>query len=164
MQFYSQRRKRNKIMKNIFPETSKKVAQNTCDKVNAKIRYETICCINAYKDSDAQVLTDQIEPLNYEWYTERFLETGAASIILASSLLGFAKGKLSYYLLSGTVGYFLLQHALEGWCPPLPVLRALGIRTSEEINNHKTALKIIRGDFSSDVKDPEQLLVQVEKV
>ena len=45
------------------------------------------------------------------------------------------------------VGAFLLQHALQGWCPPLPLLRQLGVRTAEEINEERTALKTIRGDF-----------------
>jgi hypothetical protein len=42
---------------------------------------------------------------------------------------------------------FLLQHALQGWCPPLPVLRRLGVRTAREIERERTALKALRGDF-----------------
>jgi hypothetical protein len=35
---------------------------------------------------------------------------------------------------------FLLQHGLQGWCPPLPVLRRLGVRTQREIDAEKYAL------------------------
>jgi len=42
---------------------------------------------------------------------------------------------------------FLLQHAVQGWCPPLPVLRRLGFRTAREIEVERNALKALRGDF-----------------
>jgi hypothetical protein len=41
----------------------------------------------------------------------------------------------------------LLQHALQGWCPPIPLLRRLGFRTEAEINRERYALKALRGDF-----------------
>ncbi|MGH7194555.1 MAG: hypothetical protein ACREJM_13640, partial [Candidatus Saccharimonadales bacterium] len=45
------------------------------------------------------------------------------------------------------VGGFLLQHALHGWCPPVPLFRRLGVRTAAEINQERFALKSLRGDF-----------------
>jgi hypothetical protein len=42
---------------------------------------------------------------------------------------------------------FLLQHAIQGWCPPLPLLRRLGIRNQREIEAERIALKILRDDF-----------------
>lgn len=44
---------------------------------------------------------------------------------------------------------FLFQHAIQGWCPPLPILRRLGFRTAEEINQERYALKALRGDFEA---------------
>jgi hypothetical protein len=44
---------------------------------------------------------------------------------------------------------FFMQHALQGWCPPLPVFRRLGFRTQYEIEQERYALKAIRGDFGS---------------
>jgi hypothetical protein len=35
---------------------------------------------------------------------------------------------------------FLLLHGVKGWCPPLPVLRRLGIRTRDEIDREKYSL------------------------
>lgn len=58
-----------------------------------------------------------------------------------------------WLLLSGTVCGFLLQHALQGWCPPLPAIRALGVRTKEEIDSERYALKVARGDFGEAIKD-----------
>jgi hypothetical protein len=52
-----------------------------------------------------------------------------------------------WYVLPGLVAGFLLQHALQGWCPPLPVFRRLGFRTASEIDYERYALKALRGDF-----------------
>jgi hypothetical protein len=49
--------------------------------------------------------------------------------------------------LPALVAGFLMQHALQGWCPPLPVLRRLGFRTQREIDQERYALKALRGDF-----------------
>jgi hypothetical protein len=35
---------------------------------------------------------------------------------------------------------FFLQHAIQGWCPPLPVLRRLGFRTVQEIEEERAIL------------------------
>lgn len=42
-----------------------------------------------------------------------------------------------------------LQHALRGWCPPLPVLRRLGFRTRAEIDRERYALKVVRDDLDA---------------
>ena len=36
---------------------------------------------------------------------------------------------------------FLLQHALQGWCPPVPILRRQGFRTRHEIDAERQALR-----------------------
>ena len=50
-----------------------------------------------------------------------------------------------------------LFHALEGFDPPLPLMRKAGIRTRAEINREIYALKILRGDFDEVIaaKDEE---------
>ena len=52
-----------------------------------------------------------------------------------------------FLIVPGVVFGFLLQHAVQGWCPPLPVFRRLGERTRKEINRENYALKALRGDF-----------------
>jgi hypothetical protein len=48
---------------------------------------------------------------------------------------------------SGTPPRFPREHAVQGWCPPIPMLRRLGFRTSFEIEEERQALKAIRGDY-----------------
>jgi len=52
-----------------------------------------------------------------------------------------------FLLLPGLVAGFLLQHALQGWCPPVPLFRRAGVRTAAEIERERYALKALRGDF-----------------
>lgn len=148
---------------NIFPQTTKKSAMHTCNKVNQYIRNKTVCCLDKYLNSNEVLLSERIGKLDFEWDTERVLETNAASIILLCSILGFRKKEENYFVLSGIVGFFLLMHAIQGWCPPLPIIRKMGVRTAEEIFQEKISLKQIRGDFSDNVNEVEKLLENAEK-
>lgn len=149
--------------KECLPPTTKRVALNTCNKVNQEIRNKTICCIDNNKSGDEAALSDIIEKLNREWDTERALETNAASVVLLSSIIGYSMKKCCWFLLTGAVGICLLQHALQGWCPPLPIIRKMGVRTAEEINQEKTVFKWLRGDFSGSTEDTNGLLTMAEK-
>jgi hypothetical protein len=61
--------------------------------------------------------------------------------------LAAATGSRKWLILPGVVLSFLFQHAVQGWCPPVPVFRRLGVRTREEIDRERYALKALRGDF-----------------
>jgi hypothetical protein len=50
---------------------------------------------------------------------------------------------------------FFAQHAIQGWCPPLPLFRKLGYRTRKEIDKEKYALKLLRGDFDIVSEHPQ---------
>lgn len=39
-------------------------------------------------------------------------------------------------------------HAVQGWCPPVPISRRPGFRTASEIARGRNALKALRGDFA----------------
>ncbi|HEX8886849.1 MAG TPA: hypothetical protein VF797_20360, partial [Noviherbaspirillum sp.] len=79
------------------------------------------------------------EQLDKEWDVERMLEANGSTLALTGLVLGATVNK-KWLILPGIVLPFLLQHALQGWCPPLPVLRRLGIRTRSEIDREKYAL------------------------
>lgn len=88
----------------------------------------------------------RIAELENEWDVERVLEANASTLALAGAVLGTAVNK-SWFWLTGTVLGFLFQHATSGWCPPLPIIRKLGVRTQTEIDMELFALKAVRGDF-----------------
>lgn len=91
-------------------------------------------------------LGQRIRELEKEWDVERTLEANAATLALTGAVLG-TSGYQRFFALTATVLAFLFQHATSGWCPPLPILRKLGVRTQGEIDREKFALKALRGDF-----------------
>lgn len=151
------------MIKKILPTTTQRVACHTHKIINEQIRNSTLCSLKSYADCSDKALSDRITKLNAEWDIERFLEANAATIVILSSILGIKRSHCLWFLLPGTVGFFLLQHALQGWCPPLPVMRKLGIRTGLEIENEKTVLKFLRGDFLHKTDNIAKLLEMVEK-
>ena len=134
---------------NILPPTSQRVFLRTDPLTNAEIRNQTIRNLNIFKNTDETEVTERIRVLNREWDIERVLEVNASLLILLSSYLGIKTSRI-WFLLTGAVGVFMTQHALQGWCPPLPLIRKWGVRTADEINAEKTALKMMRGDFAEE--------------
>lgn len=124
----------------MFAATAAKVHNHTPEYVDEEIQRRIEANINTFRERDAFDIKKRLEELNLEWDIERVLETNLAAIILLSSFFGITKSR-AWMLLSGTASVFMLQHALQGWCPPLTYLRKMGIRTAEEINQEKTALK-----------------------
>ena len=83
--------------------------------------------------------------LDHEWDVERVLETNAGVLTLSAMALGLIFKPLR--ILPAVVAGFLVQHAVQGWCPPVPVVRRMGVRTTYEIALERYALKALRGDF-----------------
>jgi hypothetical protein len=93
-------------------------------------------------------LSRRIAELEREWDVERTLEANASTLALAGAALGTTVNRKWFWLTGGVLS-FLFQHATSGWCPPLPILRKLGVRTQSEIDQERYALKAIRGDFDA---------------
>jgi hypothetical protein len=131
------------------------VRARTNPEVNQRIDATIEERIRFYATQPRELVSKRIEELDQEWDIERYLETNAAGIALTGVVFGLVRKK--WLLLSATVLGFLLQHAIHGWCPPIPLLRKFGVRTRREIDREKYALKILRGDFQSMPGDPEEL-------
>jgi len=102
-------------------------------------------------------LSRRIEELDKEWDMERVLQTNASILALSGLLLGLF-GNRKFLAIPCVVLPFLLQHATQGWCPPVPMFRSRGVRTRKEIDAEKIAIKALRGDFAQvdDKSDPYQ--------
>jgi len=148
--------------KGIIPPSTKRVELHTNKKLNEIIEHKTIDNINKYKDSNSNELSMRLEKLNREWDTERVLEANAAAIIFVSTILGFTIST-NWFVLIAIVSFFLFQHAVQGWCPPLPIIRRLGVRTPVEINSEIIAIKILRGDFEKVYNDSIEIFKIAKK-
>ena len=123
-----------------------RVRANTAHDTNVLIDRDTEAHLLYYASRGEEEISCRIDELEREWDIERMLETNASIVAFAGLALGTTVNK-KWLILPGLVLPFLFQHALQGWCPPLPLLRRIGVRTRKEIDREKYALKALRGDF-----------------
>jgi hypothetical protein len=130
----------------MLPSTAERVPEHTPEHVDQRIEQQTIANLKCYATASPEVIRERIAQLDAEWDIERTLEANASALALIGVSLGAFVNK-KWLILPGIVAGFLLQHALQGWCPPVPVFRRMGFRTSYEIDQERYALKAFRGDF-----------------
>lgn len=128
------------------PNEADRVRANTAIEINEKIDRQIMESVRFYSGKSEDKITQRIHDLEREWDMERLLETNASALAFTGLVLGVIRDK-KWLFLPGIVLPFLLQHAVQGWCPPVPLFRRLGVRTREEIEREKFALKALRGDF-----------------
>jgi hypothetical protein len=127
--------------------TATRVPEHTKPEINRRIE--------RHADSRVQELSrrpdlidQRLRELDHEWDIERTLQTNFAAIVLLSTALGAYKDR-RWLLLGGVAAGFMIQHALQGWCPPLPVFRRLGVRTEREIDEERRALLLLRAQANT---------------
>jgi hypothetical protein len=123
-----------------------RVREHTAPQVLRQIDATTADHVRHYSSQPRHVIERRIDRLDREWDVERVLETNASILALSGLVLGVTVNR-RWLFLTGTVLGFLLQHAVQGWCPPLPILRRLGVRTQREIDRERFALKVLQGDL-----------------
>src|SRR3954471_22088362 len=125
-----------------------RVRRHTAADVNAEIERATENRLfQAARESEPR-LSRRIDELEREWDIERYLEMNASALAFSGVILGLFVNK-KFLAIPAIVLPFLFQHAVQGWCPPIPLLRRIGIRTRKEIDAEKFALKAVRGDFDN---------------
>jgi hypothetical protein len=127
----------------LIAKTATRVTSNTSPAINRRIRQEMLSRVADLATQGPDAIDRRLEALDREWDVERCLETGAASLTLIGTALGATVNR-KWFALPAGVAAFLLQHAVQGWCPPLPVFRRMGVRTADEINDERVALKAVR--------------------
>ena len=145
----------------MLPTTVGRVPLQTACDVEERIRHQTADNVARYGSQGDAVIQERLRQLDQEWDIERTLEANAAAVALVGLGLGAFVDR-RFFALPAVVGGFLLQHALQGWCPPLPIFRRLGFRTQSEIDEERYALKAVRGDFE-DVESAPSLSLQAAR-
>ncbi|WP_046862916.1 hypothetical protein [Microvirga massiliensis] len=125
--------------------TVNRVSQQTSQEVNRRIEAHLADSVR-WHASHPERIDHRLRELDQEWDIERTLEANASTLAFTGMALAAAIDK-RWLILPALVTAFLFQHAVQGWCPPLPVLRRLGFRTAREIETERYALKALRGDF-----------------
>ena len=120
-------------------DSGDRVRHSTPVSVNRTIDDETDRNISRYMGMDAESVERRIEALDREWDVERILEVNASLLAFTGLALGMTRNS-KWLALPAVVLPFLLMHGVRGWCPPLPLLRRLGVRTRGEIDREKYSL------------------------
>ena len=128
------------------PAVPDRVREHTSAPVSGDIDRESMQCLRSLQSADRETISRHIDQLDREWDIERVLQTNASILALTGTMLGAAVDR-KFLIVPATILSFFFQHAVQGWCPPVPVFRRMGIRTRQEINREKYALKALRGDF-----------------
>lgn len=136
-----------------IPPTADRVESATAKTQNAAIyegavhRLTQIIANSSEKRSSA--IENRLDELSREWDMERLLEFNASTLLIISGFLAYFHC-IHWLILTLAVACFLWQHAVQGWCPPVPIFRSIfRVRTAAEIFSEKTALKLLRGDFQA---------------
>jgi hypothetical protein len=103
--------------------------------------------LDSFRDASDAAIGARLRELDDEWDIERFLIVNASTLVSLGVIAGFVRRRLLVVPLG--VGAFLLQHGLQGWCPPLAIFRRRGVRTRREIDLERYSLKALRGDLGA---------------
>ena len=116
-------------------EKAKKLAETVKQKGNVKTQNNLV----HYANEPETVIKARIDALEREWDMGRLLELSGSVTTIAGVVLGSRVNK-NWFWLPGIVAGFLAMHAVQGWCPPVPLMKAAGVRTRQEIDKEKYGL------------------------
>ncbi|MEX0647812.1 MAG: hypothetical protein WEA56_10760 [Balneolaceae bacterium] len=139
----------------------KRVRRNTPSDRNVEIDEMTFENIKRYAGKTDEEISRRIKELDEELDIERILGLNMSTLAIAGFVLSGINRR--WLILPAVVTGFFAQHAVQGWCPPLTLLRHLKIRTREEITQEKHALKAMRGDYKN-INSPGEAFIAVRKV
>ncbi len=91
-------------------------------------------------------IDERLKELDAEWDIARTIQVRGGIVSLVGLALGATFGR-RWLIIPALATGFIVEHALQGWAPPVPLLRRLGYRTLAEIDRERYALKALRGDF-----------------
>ncbi|MFL6623047.1 MAG: AtpZ/AtpI family protein [Sulfurifustis sp.] len=132
----------------LLPATATRVPHSTNAEVNTLIRTRADARVALLEGGRRVEFEARLAELAREWDIERVLQANAAALVIIGTLLGYRFDRRFLLLPFAVLGFFA-QHALFGWCPPVPLFRRRGVRTVREIERERYAVKALRGDFDS---------------
>lgn len=132
-------------MEKIVTDTFDRVPRHTSEDINRRVQEEIRRTVRHYAQRPNEIPV-RLRELEQEWDIERAIEANASALAFTGTVLGATQDR-RWLVLPFLVTAFLFQHAIQGWCPPVPILRRLGFRTAHEIEQERTALMALRGDF-----------------
>ena len=103
-----------------------RVKEATPSSINEDIEREMWNRVGKLSVAGNHAITKRITELEEEWDIERYLGVNMSTLALIG--LGASVKNKAWLALPAVVLGFFMQHSIQGWCPPLPILRSLKIR------------------------------------
>lgn len=125
-----------------------RVREHTPAALQERIDQRTKDYVRLYASQPFEQISARIDELDREWDIERAVEFQGSITALLGIVLAFTHNR-KWLWLTVINQSFLLQHSIQGWCPPVSLWRRFGVRTRKEIDIERTALKALRGDFEA---------------
>lgn len=132
----------------MLSDTTQRTELHTASFVQHQLDERLKDSIAHHADGGHAAIERRLRELDSEWNIERMIETEAPTMIG----LGIALGALvnrKWFAVSAMAASMVIVHSIQGWYPLLPLFRRLGVRTQQEIEQERMALKALRGDHNA---------------
>ena len=141
-----------------------RVRENSPEEENVRMDTKVLNRMTRYRNYTIDEINKRLKRIQKEWDIERTLEVNASSLAITGIVMGTFSSK-KWFFLPFIVTGFLLQQGIRGWSLPVTLLRSLGVRTRQEIDEEIYALKALRGDFDDirSTTEPEEILESFRK-
>lgn len=116
-----------------------RIRAHTSEEVNQRIDEQILRNVEAHSHSP-EAIERRLEALDHEWDIDRALMANFSVIAFSALMAGIFRHR-RFLALPAIQIPFLLWHAKEGWCPPLPLFRRMGFRSRQEIEAEKMELR-----------------------
>jgi len=126
-------------MENTLIQPALEKARKIKEKVKENIEGKTSSNLVHYANETEAVIKQRIDALDNEWDMDRMLQLNGSILSIAGVALG-ARVHKNWFILPGVIAGFLALHAVKGWCPPVPLFKAMGVRTRKDIDKEKYGL------------------------
>lgn len=131
-------------------------------------RREQLLVHLSYYAANQGEIGDRLRQLDDEWDVDRVLTLNGSAISLFGVLVGLL-GRKRWYVIAMIVQALMIQHEAQRCSAAGSLLRSLGFRTKEEIEQERYALKLLRGDLAPALEggqggkagDPDALALKV---
>jgi hypothetical protein len=122
-----------------WAKTTTRVQQHTPERINDDIRRRTRERVARYARLSEDQLRRKADELEAEWDIERAIAAQTGAVTLGAVLLGRLVRR-GFFAVAAVGSAFLIQHALIGWSPAVMLLRRMGFRTAQEIEQERHGL------------------------
>lgn len=125
--------------------TAQRVHSNTAPPVQTVLDQRLQQNIARCTEGGLPAIRQRLAQLDREWNVERFIEIEAPLMIALGAALALRRDR-RWLGLSAFAAAMVLTHSFQGWYPLLPVLRRLGVRSQDEIEEERMALLVLLGE------------------